>query len=85
MASLALFGTIEVAPGRKDQLVSSLLAHKARCLKDEPGTLQMEVLAPRGDDAKVVLYEVYQDDAAFDVHRNGHCANRYPRGHESDR
>ena len=31
----------------------------------------MEVLAPRGDDAKVLLYEVYQDDAAFNVHRNG--------------
>lgn len=71
MARLVLLGTIDVVQGRKDQLVSSLLAHKARCLKDEPGTLPMEVLAPPGDDAKVLLYEAYQDDAAFDVHRNG--------------
>jgi autoinducer 2-degrading protein len=70
MARLALVGTIEVAPRGKDLLVSWLLAHKARCLKDEPGKLQMEVLTPRGDDAKAPLYEVYQDDAAFDVHRN---------------
>ena len=35
--------TIEVAPGRRDQVVTLLAAHKAR-LKDEPGTLQFEVL-----------------------------------------
>ena len=71
MAKLALVGTIEIAPGRKDQLMSSTMAHGARCLKDEPGTLQMEVLAPRDDDTKVLVYEVYRDDAAFDVHRSG--------------
>ena len=71
MAKLALVGTIEVAPGRKDQLVAALMAHRARCLKDEPGTLQMEVLTPRDDDTRLLLYEVYRDDAAFDVHRNG--------------
>lgn len=71
MAKLALVGTIEVAPGQKDQLIAALIAHRARCLKDEPGTLQMEVLAPRDDDTKLLLYEVYRDDAAFDVHRNG--------------
>jgi (4S)-4-hydroxy-5-phosphonooxypentane-2,3-dione isomerase len=62
-------GTIEIVPGRRNQLISSLLAHKARCLKDEPDTLQMEVLAPRDDDTKVLVYAVYRDDAAFDAHR----------------
>jgi quinol monooxygenase YgiN len=47
------------------------MAHRGRCLKDEPGTLQFEVLAPREDGTKVLLYELYQDDAAFDVHFNG--------------
>ena len=71
MAKLALVGTIEIAPGRKDQLVAALMAHRTRCLKDEPGTLHMEVLAPRDEDTKLLLYEVYRDDTAFDVHRNG--------------
>ena len=71
MPKLALIGTIEVALGRKNQLVAALMAHRARCLKDEPGTVQMEVLAPRDDDTKVLVYEVYRDDAAFDVHRSG--------------
>ena len=71
MAKLVLVGTIEIAPGRRDQLISATKAHGARCLKAEPGTLKMEVLAPRDDDAKVLVYEVYRDDAAFEVHRRG--------------
>jgi (4S)-4-hydroxy-5-phosphonooxypentane-2,3-dione isomerase len=71
MPKFATVGTIEVAPGRRDQLLPLLMAHKARCLKDEPGTLQFEILLPHDDDAKILLYEVYQDDAVFEVHRNG--------------
>ena len=71
MPKLAIIGTLEVAPGRKDEVLPMLMAHRARCLKDEPGTLQFEVLVPRNDDTKVLLYEVYRDDAAFNVHWNG--------------
>ena len=71
MPRLAIVVTIEVALGRRDQVLSSLVAHKARCLKDEPGTLQFEVLVPKDDDTKALSYEVYRDDAAFEAHRNG--------------
>jgi quinol monooxygenase YgiN len=54
--------------GRRDKLIPLLKAHGARCLKDEPGTLAFKVLVPRDDDAKVYLYEVYRDEAAFEVH-----------------
>jgi len=62
--------TIEVAPGRRDQVVTLLAAHKAR-LKSEPGTLQFEVLLPKDDDTKVLSFEMYRDAAAFEVHLNG--------------
>jgi quinol monooxygenase YgiN len=62
MSKFANVVTIEVAPGRRDQVVTLLLAHKAR-LKDEPGTLQFEVLLPKDDDTKVLSYEVYRDAA----------------------
>ena len=68
MPKLAIIATIDVAPGRRDQFLHLLTAHKARCLKDEPGTLQFEVMVPREDNRKVLLY---QDDAAFDTHFNG--------------
>ena len=77
MPKFALIGTIEVAPGRTEELVSLLMAHKARCLRDEPGTLQFEVLRPRDDTAKVMLYELYRDEAAFDTHSNGPSLARF--------
>ena len=69
MSKFANVVTIEVAPGRRDQVVTLLPAHKAR-LKDEPGTLQFEVLLPKEDDTKVRVYEML-DAAAFEVHLNG--------------
>jgi quinol monooxygenase YgiN len=62
--------TIEVAPGQRDQVVTLLAAHKAR-LKDEPGTLQFEVLLPKDDNSKVLSFEMYQDAAAFEAHLKG--------------
>ena len=71
VSKLAIVGTIEVAPGSREQVLSLLMAHRARCLKDEPGTLQFEVLVPNDDATKILLYELYQDAAAFETHWNG--------------
>ena len=76
MSKFAIIGTIEVAPDNREQLLPLLLAHRARCLKDEPGTLQFEILLPNDNDTKALLYEVYQDAAAFDVHRSGQSIAR---------
>jgi quinol monooxygenase YgiN len=72
MPKFAVIVKIDVAPGHRDDLLPLLIAHRDRCLRDEPGTtLLFEVLAPRDDDAKVMSYEVYRDDAAFETHRSG--------------
>jgi (4S)-4-hydroxy-5-phosphonooxypentane-2,3-dione isomerase len=70
MSNFANVVTIEVAPGRRDQVVTLLAAHKAR-LKDEPGTLQFEVLLPQDDDTKILSFEMYRDAAAFEMHLKG--------------
>jgi quinol monooxygenase YgiN len=76
MSKFANVVSIEVAPGRRDQVVTLLLAHKAR-LKDETGTVQFEVLLPKDDDTKVRVYEMYRDAAAFEVHLNGPSLARW--------
>ena len=76
MSKLAIIGTIEVVPQRMKELLPLLMAHKDRCLRDEPGTLPFEILIPRDDDTKVLLYEVYSDQAAFDTHWNGASTKR---------
>ena len=77
MPKLALIATMKVAAGRRDQLLPLLKAHGARSLKDEPGTLQFDVLVPREDATKVFLYEVYRDDEAFEAHRNAASIARF--------
>ena len=76
MPKLAIIGSLEIAPGHLERVLPLLMAHRARCLSDEPGTLQFEVLLPRDDETKVLLYEVYADDAAFATHWNGPSTNR---------
>jgi quinol monooxygenase YgiN len=69
MAKLAIVATYEIAPGQIDVFLPLLLAHRDRCLKDEPGTLRFDVLRPENNN--LMLYEVYEDEAAFQVHSNG--------------
>lgn len=71
MAKLAISGTIDIAPGSLDTFLPLLMAHRARCLATEPGTQTFEVIVPNDDKTKLLLFEVYDDRAAFDVHWNG--------------
>ena len=71
MPKLAIIATIEVPPGRMEDYIALAMAHRTRCLENEPGTLAFEVLRPRKEEDKVMLYELYTDDAAFDAHWNG--------------
>jgi quinol monooxygenase YgiN len=76
MPKLAIVATMDITPGRREEFLPLLMAHRARCLKDEPGTLHFEVLVPREDNSKLLLFEVYQDDAAFEKHFNGPSITR---------
>ena len=69
MSKLVIMGTVEVASGKRDRVASLLMAHRARCLVDEPGTLNFELALPREDQQKILIYEVYKDDDAFELHR----------------
>jgi quinol monooxygenase YgiN len=73
---LAIVATMEIAPGRMDEFLPLVLAHRARCLRDEPGTLGFECLRLRGNPNGLMLYELYVDDAAFDAHSNGASIKR---------
>ena len=71
MSKLALVVTIEVKPGQSEAVIEAAKAHAARSLSSEPGTLQFDVLVPVDEHDKVMLYEAYVDEAAYQVHHNG--------------
>lgn len=70
MPLLAILGTIEAMPGKRDQILPLLKGHSNRCLRDEPGTVQFDVLVPEGDETRLLIYELYRDAAAFEQHRS---------------
>ncbi len=74
MGKFAVLATYEIAPGQIVEFLPLLLAHRDRCLKDEPGTLQFDVLRP---EKNLMLYEVYENEAAFQAHRNSPLVARF--------
>ncbi len=71
MTKLVVIATIRVASGTRDEYLKQLLAHRQRCLAGEPGTLTFEVLVPHKEADAIMLYEVYADQEAFNVHFTG--------------
>ena len=68
MAQLALVATIKTVPGKRDEYLKHLKAHRERCLATEPGTLKFEILLPQEEADTIMLYEVYTSPEAFQTH-----------------
>ena len=71
MAKFALVATIKTNPGKRDEYLRHLKAHRQRCLDTEPDTLTFEILVPLQEADILMLYEVYTSAEAFEAHRNG--------------
>jgi (4S)-4-hydroxy-5-phosphonooxypentane-2,3-dione isomerase len=65
---IALFVTLHVRPGHRERLMAGITAQGATSLVREPGCLQFDVCVDTADPDRVLLYEVYEDQAAFEAH-----------------
>lgn len=72
MAKVALVVEFKLKPGAHAAFDAIIRDHAAGTLADEPGCERFDVLQPKGkegpDLSRVMLYEVYADDAAFQAH-----------------
>ena len=59
---------LKVKPETVDAFMSRL-AENAKNARKEPGCKQFDVLVDPNDKTKVMLYEVYNDDKAFEAHQ----------------
>lgn len=56
-------------PGKEPEFRRLVLENAAASLRDEPGCSLFDVLTPEGEPSeRIVLYEIYDDPAAFDAH-----------------
>lgn len=76
MTRFAVVATYEIAQEQIEAFLPFLRAHRERCLKDEPGTLRFDILRPA---ESLMLYEVYENEAAFQAHRNGASVARFQK------
>lgn len=52
----------------RDRFMALMLANAEASLRDEPGCRQFDVCIDPADPERLMLYEVYDDDAAFEAH-----------------
>ena len=66
--ALSLFVTTTLKQGMRDKFVDISTGHRGRVLEREPGCHCFDILLPEEEENQVCLYEVYEDQAAFDLH-----------------
>ena len=67
MSSLVIVVDIETRPGAAEAF-ARLIAVNAAASRTEPGCRQFDVCLDPAAPSRVFLYEIYDDDAAFEAH-----------------
>jgi quinol monooxygenase YgiN len=76
MARIGIIVEFRIKPGCFAAFDAHIRDHAARTLAEEPGCERFDVLQPlteagAPDETRLMLCEVYRDQAAFDAHRAG--------------
>ena len=66
---IAVFISMRVRAGGRDELLAAIRTQAARSREREPGCLRFDVAVDASDPDHVLLYEVYADEAAVAAHR----------------
>lgn len=77
MSKFVLTVGLVIKPEQVDRLMSMLLENAKAARETEPGCRQFDVLVDPKDRTRVMLYEVYEDDAAFQAHQQTPHFKRY--------
>jgi len=68
MATYVITVLFHLKPATKDRFLGLVRDNAAKSLRDEKGCRRFDVCVPRDGSAKVFLYELYDDEAAFNAH-----------------
>ena len=74
--SFVLQVQIRIKPGNVESFMEKVLENAAAARK-EPGCRQFDVVVDPKDPMQVMLYEVYADEKAFEVHQQGTAFKKY--------
>jgi quinol monooxygenase YgiN len=68
MSAFAILVDFHLKPGAQGAFRRLVDANALQSLRDEDGCRRFDVLEPAGSDDRVLLYEIYDDRAAFVAH-----------------
>ena len=66
----AILAYLTSKPGKEAQFQEQMTAQAKRCLANEPGCLQFDVVQDPKEPTRFVMLEVYKDDAAIKAHQD---------------
>jgi len=59
---------LQIKEGHKEEFVQALLEDAKASVENEPGCSRFDVIQDAGEANRVWLYEVYDDETAFEAH-----------------
>jgi (4S)-4-hydroxy-5-phosphonooxypentane-2,3-dione isomerase len=62
--------SLRVKPGKDEQFLAAIEANATASRRDEPGCRRFDVLRDNADPHHYLLYEMYDDETAFQAHRD---------------
>ncbi len=68
MSRYVVLAQFDVKTGRLAEMVEAAKIDAKASVANEPGCKRFDVLVPRDGAERVVLYEIYDDEAAFQAH-----------------
>lgn len=74
--SFGLVVSIRTKPETRAAFMEKLAANAAAA-RTEPGCLTFEVLVSPGDPDRIMLYEIYRNEAAFQAHQATEAFKKY--------
>ena len=74
--ALVLQVNIRIKPENVDAFMAKVIEN-GRAARGEPGCKQFEVLVDPEDKTKLMLFEVYDDQKAFEAHQAGAAFKKY--------
>lgn len=69
MAAFVLQVNLKVKPELLDKFMAAILANGKATRETEPGCRAFDILVDPDDKARLMLYEVYDSEAAFQAHQ----------------
>lgn len=68
MTRFVVLAQFRIKPGKRERFVELATTDAEAAVANEPGCRRFDVMVPHESSQRVVLYEIYDDQAAFDAH-----------------